>query len=129
MKCKECNKETEYKVNKKYCMACKKEKVKSWKKISDKKHYQKTKNKKYKISLKEYLEITKQCFICMVDKSISCHHKIPKSKGGEDKISNYLGVCFNCHHFIHKGMSISEIRAYYKKRGIPLNKNRSQQWK
>ena len=97
-----------------------KKQSKKYRKNNPKKIKESKVKNRFKLTLNEYLKITKECSICVIDKSINCHHIIPKSKGGGNKSKNYIGLCFNCHHFVHKGMSIDEIKEYYKRIGIPL---------
>ena len=79
-------------------------------------------SKKYNISFEEYRKITSKCNICLIDKLINCHHLKPKSKGGKNKLKNYIGLCCGCHQLHHFGkMSFDEIKRYYKKLGIPIS--------
>lgn len=97
----------------------------------NKKHYSENKRlyrkwhrksiaKSLNLSLKQYENITKKCSICFFDQHIHCHHIIPKSNGGEDRISNYLGLCPNCHKLIHTGNTVENIKEYYKSKGFDI---------
>ena len=73
--------------------------------IRSRAHYLKNRDRtradEYKISIEQYKEITKKCFFCEFKEIVDCHHIIPKSKGGADELSNYVGVCPNHHKLIH----------------------------
>lgn len=121
-KCLECGKEfikTQARPTKKYCSPkCSRRFNQRNKKYSERyiRYRQKELAKKYKISLKKYLELTKKCKLCPIDKCIGLHHIVPLKKGGKNKIENYMPLCWNCHKYIHSGLTEKDIKEYYKEK-------------
>lgn len=56
---------------------------------------------KYKLTKEEYNEVTKECKICNNKEIVDLHHIIPLSQGGDNIISNYIGLCPNHHRLSH----------------------------
>ena len=48
----------------------------------------------------------KFCEVCKIDipQILDIHHIVPRSLGGDDKPSNKITVCANCHRLIHAGL-------------------------
>jgi len=56
-----------------------------------------------KQTLKEY------CYICGFKEALEQHHIIPISEGGQDKMSNKINLCPNCHTLAHRGKYSSDF--------------------
>jgi len=41
--------------------------------------------------------------ICKESRIVHLHHIIPRSRGGKDEISNYVGLCPTHHMLVHNG--------------------------
>ena len=85
-----------------------------WMITTNHKHKVRHIKKTFKITLKEYLELTIDCSICGFSEMVHIHHIQHKQDGGKDELSNYIGLCYNCHFTHHaKGLSLSELRLKY----------------
>ena len=78
--------------------------------------------RKFKLTIPQYEELTKKCFLCRWKYNIIPHHILPKSKGGKTTFSNLIGLCPNHHARIHYDlkylrMKIKKICAH---KGIPV---------
>lgn len=57
--------------------------------------------KTYNISLEDYKSLTNKCFLCGFDKfPCDLHHKDLNKKNND--INNFIGLCPNCHHGLHR---------------------------
>ena len=52
---------------------------------------------------KKCLENQPYCMSCSSINSLSPHHIIFKSQGGDDRMSNLIVLCFDCHRKAHDG--------------------------
>ena len=113
--CSSCNKIIKIPKNL-LCPQCKRKKSTKWfvngvcKRCNDinKGYYERHKKLniacRFKLSLVQYNEITTKCFLCNWKHNIIPHHILPKSKGGKDDYSNYIGLCPNHHARVHSDL-------------------------
>lgn len=50
------------------------------------------------------------CELCGYTRVIELAHIIPRSKGGQHRISNYLSLCPNCHYLFDQNLLVEEER-------------------
>jgi 5-methylcytosine-specific restriction endonuclease McrA len=56
------------------------------------------------------------CEVCHFAPLAHIHHKLRRSQGGGNELSNLLGVCLDCHDFIHRHPEQSYMKGYLRKR-------------
>ena len=71
---------------------------------------------KFCLTREQVIALTTKCQVCGWPHVTKIHHKIFVSKGGKDEFENYIGLCSNCHDYIHfKKDDFDELRDEVKK--------------
>lgn len=52
------------------------------------------------------------CYGTMLDGAMQAHHRVLRSRGGGDGLSNLIGCCASCHEGIHKTPTASTERGW-----------------
>jgi len=55
----------------------------------------------------------KRCRYCLATDNLTIDHKIPKTQGGTDDVSNMQCLCIRCNG-IKSGLSHNQVRGYFK---------------
>jgi hypothetical protein len=77
--------------------------------------------KSFKLTLKEYKKLTKECILCKFNKIIELHH-LDENKSN-NQIANLVPLCPNHHKMIHNFEFRTEIRKLLQNKGIILKKD------
>ena len=64
--------------------------------------------------------LDKQCYICGSTQNLQLHHIIPLSNGGDNRLTNILTLCGECHGKVHNnnGLKIAREKISEKKKAI-----------
>ena len=65
---------------------------------------------KRKANLKICVQENPKCANCLSIESVSAHHIIFRSEGGDDSLSNLISLCFHCHRMAHDGYYIKNTK-------------------
>ena len=60
-------------------------------------HYGKSPN----LTAEQYSKLIEKCAICGFKEIVNCHHIVPRCLGGNNHLSNLIGLCPNHHLMIH----------------------------
>ena len=60
-----------------------------------------------------------KCFVCGSTNNLQLHHIIPLSNGGDNRLSNIITLCGQCHGKVHnnKGLELARQKIAEKKKG------------
>jgi len=61
------------------------------------------------------------CYICKFKDALHKHHIIPIRQGGQEKVSNKIILCPNCHALVHKGKYTAEFLVILKENAEKSN--------
>lgn len=71
--------------------------------------------------------IGRKCCNCSKDTNLEYHHIIPLSLGGNDVLSNYCCLCYECHSLIHFGKRKTINHSELTKKGIETARRNGKQ--
>ena len=68
---------------------------------------------------KKIITLDNKCFICGDTKNLQLHHIIPLSNGGDNRPTNIITLCGQCHGKVHnnQGLKLAREKIAEKKKG------------